>query len=81
MKGTLSTEAAKTEETLQKMQARVCEAEQAADEAHRKMNNALMAQQAAETRYINIHMYAPHKHKVQFGNSVDANRLTKCLPH
>ena len=56
MKGTLSTEAAKTQETLQKMQARVCEAEQAADEAHRKMDNALMAQRAAETWYIHTYV-------------------------
>ena len=45
-------EAAKTEETLQTLQTRVCEAELAADEAHRKMDNALMAKRAAESRYL-----------------------------
>ncbi|CAI8004578.1 Sodium channel and clathrin linker 1 [Geodia barretti] len=45
----LTMEAAKTEETLQTLQTRVCEAELAADEAHRKMDNALMAKRAAES--------------------------------
>ena len=48
----LTMEAAKTEETLQTLQTRVCEAELAADEAHRKMDNALMAKRAAESRYV-----------------------------
>ena len=51
-KENLSMEVAKTEETLLRLQTRVCEAEQAADEAHRKMDNALMAKRAAESRYM-----------------------------
>ena len=52
VKEKLSMEVSKTEETLQRLQSRVYEAEQAADVAHRKMDSALMAQRAAETRYI-----------------------------
>ena len=43
-------EAAKTEETLQQLYNRVHEAERAREDAHKKMDIALMAQRTAEAR-------------------------------
>ena len=58
MKEKLLAETAKAGDSLQRQQSRVLEAERVAEEARRKMEGALVAQQAAETRYI--HTYTLH---------------------
>lgn len=46
----LPVEAARTGEALLQLQNRVCEAERAREEAHRKMEDALIAQRVAAAR-------------------------------
>ena len=50
----LPAEAAKSGEALQRLQTRMHEAEQAAEEACMKRDSALMAQRATETRYVSL---------------------------